>query len=325
MSKKEVSLYDTIIENLLLFFHKVEEEVIEQTQWKFLTDEAFYYIDQEDNTTSVIRKSKHGDSFPLLYIEEEIGEWKIFMWKEDGWTSLVYEDIFAVDKMFYNSFRNYNENKDKDLIIKDKVPFKAVSKSYKKSMFEDANELNLDIKGLLDDELIPAVDIKPEKEVKSLSKEYLYAESYERWANAEYDAFNHRWSKVYEGLKNKVYYHPKDKMVSMVTKQKSKLIEKPFTITTVLPFSVNDEEKNNYIVEFCKEDELEDKLGLDFNLQECLKKTRFGGTYICASRFDEYYYRLSHGMVFSCTSLRKKDWKYVGIIKPGEEESFKVI
>lgn len=32
MSKKEVSLYDTIIENLLLFFHKVEEEVIEQTQ-----------------------------------------------------------------------------------------------------------------------------------------------------------------------------------------------------------------------------------------------------------------------------------------------------
>lgn len=318
------NIYDKVIDNLLLFLNDIGESLIECTKWRCLTDEASYEIDENDGNYLISRKPKNDEIFPLIYLEKKDSGWNIFSWKEDGWTKNFYEEILELNKNLAFSYQEYLNNKEKKLILKTKVKFSLIGKNFKKTHFEIADNLNKEIKGLLDEELIPVLDTKELEHINNVSNEYLYVEKYEEWKDKEIYAFNAKWEKVYEGLQTQIYYRPKDAIESMITRQRN-LFKSNYIIVTKLPFAIDSEKQDNYITDFCQEKELKEKTGPNFNLEECKKHTKVGGHYICDSRFNEYYYRLSYGMVFYCTSIRKKDWKYAGILNPGQEELFKVI
>lgn len=297
---------------------RLGETVLEETEWRVLTDMASYNIDNTQESLYVMRVDKNKEEFPLLSVRGD----EIYAWDEKGWhVILESEDPDSLIPVIINSWKEYIENQNEPLITNIRIIFKDIPKNTRKQEFPISTSLNSMAKGMLDDELFPNPQPSQCTDMTTLEKEYFYKKYYENWSASEKICAERKWGEVLEGLQNGDYYVLKNELFDTLTIIK-KGFKKIYILTKNLPFTLlSDNENVDKISLFVDPKNLKKECGKYFEEKMIGKNKEIK----FKSAYNDKYFRMSKGMLFSAGSMAYTIWKYEGILTDEQTNLFKIV
>lgn len=321
---KEKDIVYVLKSAILSLIEKTKEYIIEETGRRVITNDGYYYIDEGRNQFVVVHENKNGDSYPLMFVAQDDGIFSFYAWDECGWKMVLQPtDLTRVESTILNSYYEHEEHKDEYIYDKVEIPFESIGLLTKQTYLPNALALNNEIKGMLDKEVVPNPNAQPEITMRNLTHEYMFEKYFVNWRKTRLSVFEDKWGGVYNELQIPVFYRTKHSQ-STVKVKKHGLFKTRLIITTKVPFTyIKDEHNEDILVEeVSKVEELESKLGPDFDLEACKLALKKKKQYTCSSRFDDYYFRIAKNLVFSCDTVEMNNWKYEGILMPEQESQY---
>lgn len=321
---KEKDIVYVLKSAILALIDKTKEHIIESTERRVITNDGYYYIDEGRDQYTIVHELKNEDQYPLMFLTVKNDIFSFYAWDEPGWKMVLQpNDLSRVESTLLNSYYEHDEHKNEKIFDKVEVTFDSIGFLTKQTYLPKSLALNTEIKGMLDKEVVPNPNAQPEISMNNLTHEFMFEKYFVEWRKKRLNIFEEKWGSVYDELKIPVYYRTTHS-TSTVKIKKSGLFKKHLIITTKVPFTyIKDNHNEDVLVEEVNNiEDLEDKMGPDFDLEKCKAELKKNKQYTCSSRFDDNYFRIAKNMVFSCDTVEMDEWKYEGVLMLGQEKLY---